>query len=276
MNALGSLSQPTAPAPCAMRQCVFCLEDIRAGASVCPHCGSNLSPLQDLADKQTALDLRLAALEQEIAAQRAMAVEQASANHTAPAAPREATALANKTDIRWPHMLDNVFLGLTALLAAHWLVTTIPASNRAAFRLVALVVALPFGFRFERNSRSGTTGQALAALAFGSIGTLAIGVLDLAVGGHAAPPVTAQDIVASVATVALSHYAGSAMAFSRRRRADAARMPASSPNDPRARMHIQPAQVKSTAEAVKALYDAAAPIAAGAAALWAAFGHILF
>jgi len=40
-------------------------------------------------------------------------------------------------------------------------------------------------------------------------------------------------------------------------------------------MHIEPARIKSTAEAVKALYDAAAPLAAGAAALWAAFGHIL-
>jgi hypothetical protein len=41
-------------------------------------------------------------------------------------------------------------------------------------------------------------------------------------------------------------------------------------------MHIEPARIKGTAEAVKALYDAAAPLAAGAAALWAAFGHMLF
>ena len=261
---------------------MFCLEDIRAGASVCPHCGSNLNPLQDFAAKQTALEERLAALEQEIAAQRAIAVEQAPANEAASAAPSESTASANGTEIRWPHMLDNIFLGLTALVAVHWLVTTLPSSNRAMFRLVALVVALPFGFRFERNSRSGTTGQVLAALAFGSIGTLAIGVLDLAVSGHGTPPVTAQDVVASVATIALSHYAGSALAFWRGRRAGGTKSPnaawiaASSAEDPASRMHIKPGQIKSTAEAVKALYDAAAPLAAGAAALWAAFGHFLF
>jgi hypothetical protein len=42
------------------------------------------------------------------------------------------------------------------------------------------------------------------------------------------------------------------------------------------RMHIEPARIKSTADTIKALYDAAAPLAAGAAALWAAFGHTLF
>jgi hypothetical protein len=41
-------------------------------------------------------------------------------------------------------------------------------------------------------------------------------------------------------------------------------------------MRLEPARIKTTAETVKALYDAAAPIAAAAAALWAAFGHTLF
>jgi hypothetical protein len=41
-------------------------------------------------------------------------------------------------------------------------------------------------------------------------------------------------------------------------------------------MHVEPARIKGAADAVKALYDAAVPLAAGAAALWAAFGHILF
>jgi hypothetical protein len=83
-----------------------------------------------------------------------------------------------------------------------------PYAGQLFLRLTA---RLPFGFRLERNSRSGTTGQVLAALAFGSIGTLAIGVLDLAVGGDGAPPLAPQDIVASLATVALSHYAASAL-----------------------------------------------------------------
>ena len=180
-------------------------------------------------------------------------------------------------------MVDNIFLGLTALLAAHWLATTLPASNRAVFRLVGLVVALPFGFRFERYSRSGTAVQVLAALAFGSLGTLAIGLLDLAVGGRGAPTATAEDIVAFLVTIALSHYAGSALVHFRQARAERRMAGASTAllaGPPAAGgvgslMHIEPARIKSTAEAVKALYDAAAPLAAGAAALWAAFGHIL-
>ena len=41
-------------------------------------------------------------------------------------------------------------------------------------------------------------------------------------------------------------------------------------------MHIEPARIKSTAEVAEALYDVAAPMAAGAAALWAALGPLLF
>ena len=41
-------------------------------------------------------------------------------------------------------------------------------------------------------------------------------------------------------------------------------------------MHREPAPIKSTTEVVKAVYDAAVPVAAGAAALWAALGHLLF
>lgn len=284
MDALDPSSQPTDTQPGSRRQCVFCLEDIRPGASVCPHCGSNLALLQDFADKQTALEERLAALEREIAAQRMAGTEQAAPNAAISSAALEAPAPAIAADIKWPHMVDNIFLGLTTLLAAHWLATTLPAGSRTVFRLAALVVALPFGLRFERNSRSSTAGQVLAALAFGSLGTLAIGVLDVALGGHGAPPATPQDIVASVAAIALSHYAGSALAHWRQMRTEqrasdavAAQLAASSASGRvGSLMHIEPARVKSTADAIKALYDAAAPLAAGAAALWAAFGHVLF
>jgi hypothetical protein len=113
---------------------------------------------------------------------------------------------------------------------------------------------------------------------------LAIGVLDVALGGHGAPPATPQDIVASVAAIALSHYAGSALAHWRQMRTEqrasdavAAQLAASSASGRvGSLMYIEPARVKSTADAIKALYDAAAPLAAGAAALWAAFGHVLF
>jgi hypothetical protein len=93
-------------------------------------------------------------------------------------------------------MADNIFLGLATLLAAHWLVMTSPAGGRAGFRLGALVVALPFGIRLEHNSRSGPPAQVLAALAFGAIGTLAIGLLDMAVSAHGMPPPTAEDLTA--------------------------------------------------------------------------------
>ena len=181
----------------------------------------------------------------------------------------------------WPHMIDNVFLGLATLLAAHWVATTLPAGNHAVFRLVALAVALPFGLRFERNARSDTSGQVIAALGFGCSGTLAIGLLDMLLGGRSVPSPTAQDIVASVAAITLSHFAGSAWASLRRTRAErtsvmVARSNSTARGATESLLHIQPAQIKGTAEAVKALYEAAAPLAAGGAALWAAFSHTLF
>ncbi|HME25432.1 MAG TPA: zinc ribbon domain-containing protein [Acetobacteraceae bacterium] len=279
VNALGSSSRSTQTATNELRQCVFCREEIRPGASVCPHCGGTLTPLQGFADKQAALEQRLAALEQEVAALRAGGLEQAAVEGDP--APAAAPSPSVRAEFKWPHMADNIFLGLMTLLAAHWLATTLPTSERTVYRLVALAVALPFGFRFERNSRSGPSGQVLAALAFGSIGTLAIGLLDIAVAGRGAPPPTPQDIIASVAAIALSHFAGSALAHSRRMRAEQADRAAvdavsAGGNAAKSLLHIEPARIKGTAEAVKALYDAAAPLAAGAGALWAAFGHSLF
>jgi hypothetical protein len=198
VSALLSSSPPADAAPNCGRRCVFCLENIRPGASVCPHCGSNLARLQDFVDRQTALEKRVAALEQEIAAQR-IADEQTTVSEAALSTPPSPAASAVPADIKW-HMIDNIFLGLTALLAAHWLATTLPAQSRAFFRLVALVLALPFGFRFERNSRSGAAGQVLAALALGSMGTLAIGLLDTALADRT-PPLSPQDIVACVAAM---------------------------------------------------------------------------
>jgi hypothetical protein len=174
VSALGSSSQPINAAPGGRRDCLFCLEEIRPGASVCPHCGSTLAPLQRFADKHAALEKRLAALEQEVAVMKLAGGDRVVAESVAASAPVEASSPSSGW-IKWPHMADNIFLGLAVLLAAHWLATTLPASGRIVFSLVALIVALPFGFRFERNSRSDTAGQVLVALAFGSLGTLAIG-----------------------------------------------------------------------------------------------------
>lgn len=190
-----------------------------------------------------------------------------------------ATASANAapptmSGIKWPHMADNIFLGLIVLIAAHWLATSLPAGNRTVFRLVALIVALPFGYRFEHHSRSGASAQVIAALAYGSLGTMALGLLDMAVGDLTPQSLRASDIVASVAAISLSHFAGSALAQARQPRADRLGSVAMRKGDPLP--HLEAARIKSTAETVKALYDAVAPIAAGSAAVWAAFSHILF
>ena len=275
VSALGS-SRSTEIATNELRQCVFCREEIRPGASVCPHCRGTLAPLQGFADKQAALEGRLAALEQEVAALRAGEAELAAVEGDPAPAPAAPSSPSVRAEFKWPHMADNIFLGLTVLVAAHWLATTLPTSSRTWFRLVALVIVLPFGFRFERHARAGTSGQVLAALAFGSVGTLAIGVLDLVLAGHGGPTPTPQDVVASAATIALSHFAGSAWAHFRQVRDDPAPITTPAGGVASPLMRIQPAQIKGMAEAIKALYDAAAPLAAGAAALWAAFGHGLF
>jgi hypothetical protein len=83
--------------------------------------------------------------------------------------------------------------------------------------LVALVVALPFGYRFERNSRSDVAVQVIAALAYGSLGTMALGLLDMAVADLTARSLSAPKIVASVAAIALSHFAGKRPAMSSKR-----------------------------------------------------------
>jgi hypothetical protein len=282
VDTLGPSPKPGVTAPSVTRSCVFCREDIRPGATVCCHCGSNLTPLQSLADQNTAIDARLAALEQAFAAHRDALGMRPSMTEDAVPLGRTAARPPVTAILRWPHMTDNIFLGVVALLAAHWMATSLPVDNRAVFRLVALAVALPFGYRFEANAHAGTAGQALAALAFGCLGTLSIGLLDALHAGRQTVPVVATDLIAIVATIALSHFAGSSVAeyLQTRKRHQAgnatAVQPASTSGgglNPLA--NFAPAKIKTTAETVKALYDATVPIAASAAALWAAIGHFL-
>jgi hypothetical protein len=264
-----------------VRHCVFCREEIRPGASVCPHCGSNLEPLQMLADQYAALEERLAAIEQALALPR----EAAAASPEPEVVPKQVqdTGLVT-TVIKWPHMVDNILLGLSVLVAAHWIASTVPIGNHAIFRIVALAVALPFGYRFETNARSDLAGQVLAALAFAGVGTLLIGMLDLLLRAKANSPLLPQDIVATFATIALSHYAGSTLAqfwWGRNERLAASevaaqRAAASAAVGGTSHVHLAPAQIKTTAETVKAIYDAAIPLAASGAALWAAIGHLFF
>jgi hypothetical protein len=257
-----------------MRRCVFCCEEIHPSASICPHCTSNLVPLQRLSDERAALEERVAVLEQSLA--ELQLAQSASAESIPPSIAAVVEAVPSPASvINWPHMAENVFLGLVVLVAAHWLATTLPVSSRPLFRLVALVVALPFGYRFERYTRSTVSEQVIAALAYGCVGTLALGLLDMALGELTPHLLRAPDIVATVAAISLSHFAGSGLAQARRGCAERAASVAAARSSGLL-PHLQAAQIKSTADTVKSVYEALTPVAAGGAAVWAAFNHISF
>ena len=261
-------------APRGARRCVFCCEEIRPSATICPHCTSNLVPLQRLSDERAALEERVAVLEQSLAELTLAQSASAESSASSIAAAVEAIPLP-ASGINWPHIAENVFLGMVVLVAAHWLATTLPVGSRQLFRLVALIVALPFGYRFEHHTRSGVSEQVMAALAYGSVGTLAVGLLDMALGDLTPHSLSAPDIVATVAAISLSHFAGSALAQARRGREDRAASAAAARGSGLL-PHLQAAQIKSTADTVKAVYEALTPVAAGGAAVWAAFNHISF
>ena len=271
------VSPSPAPADVAVRgtrPCVFCCEEIHPSASICPHCTSNLVPLQRLSDERAALEERVAVLEQSVAA--LLLAQSASAESSpSPIAAVVEAVPSPPSGINWAHMAENVFLGMVVLVAAHWLATTLPVGSRPLFRLVALVVALPFGYRFERYTRSGVSEQVIAALAYGCVGTLALGLLDMALGYLTPRLLSAPDIAATVAAISLSHFAGSGLAQARRGCADRAASAAAARSSGLL-PHLQAAQIKSTADTVKSVYEALTPVAAGGAAVWAAFNHISF
>jgi hypothetical protein len=262
--------------------CVFCFETIKPGASVCPHCGGVLVPFQRLINDRAVLEARLTALEGEVAALRAVPNNAASPTDV----PQEAAQTpAQAGFVGWPHMADNLFLGLMALLAAHWLATTLPSADRAFYRLAAFAVALPFGFRFEMYARGSTTDQVLAAVMFGGLGTLAVGTLDIALAGGVMPGLSVRDIASSVAAIILSHLAGSFWAAMHRRRAERTISGAADSNVVGVALHlttaaavlrlVRPDKIQTHAAAVKSVTDAAAAIVTTAVALWAAVGHLL-
>jgi len=253
------------------RRCVFCCEEIHPSASICPHCTSNLVPLQRLSDEQAMLEERVVVLEQSLPHLRLAQ----SSSPSSITAGTESVPLPPLSGMNWPHMAENIFLGMVVLVAAHWLATSLPVGSRPLFRLVALVVALPFGYRFERYSRSRVSEQVIAALGYGSVGALALGLLDMALGELTPHSLSAPDIVATVVAISLSHFAGSALAQARRARADRAANAAAA-GSTGLLPHLQAAQIKSTADTVKAVYEALTPVAAGGAAVWAAFNHISF
>src|SRR5690242_12416967 len=135
MSPLEIAPEPPAGATIA---CPFCLEEIKAGASLCKHCGSTLSPIYRLTLAHAALEARLAALEADLATAR-RSLRNAGAGSEKTTEVEEAPRSTG-----WPHMFDNLFLGLAALLIAHWLASTVPHGQQSLYRFVALGVALPF------------------------------------------------------------------------------------------------------------------------------------
>jgi HlyD family secretion protein len=85
------------------------MEEIRQGATTCPHCRNNLVPLQNIADKQLGFEARLTALEQEVTALRNPNAGDATTEETTSAAPMEFADRSTTPDIGWPHMADNIF-----------------------------------------------------------------------------------------------------------------------------------------------------------------------
>lgn len=258
--------------------CPFCLEEIRVGASVCKRCGSNVAPLHQLILARVALEERLAAVETELATLR-----QARPDPEVVIVPPPVAGMPPRR-VGWPHMVDNLFLGLAALLAAHWLASTVPEGQQALSRLVALCVALPFGFRYEVYARAGASAQIVAALFYGVLGALLIVAVDAAISGGFAQiggQLHGRELVASVAAIGLSHLTGSCIAWwSRRdeRRAGAAASASRKAVSAALLMLLrtEPEKLKGRIDALHGLIESGAPVAAAAATAWAAFGRLLF
>jgi hypothetical protein len=260
--------------------CPFCLEDIKAGASVCKHCGASLSLVHQLVLARAALEARLAAVEADLAALRAATVDTKAIVAEEPA---DQSALRRAG---WPHMFDNLFLGLAALLVVHWLASTVPHGQKAVYRLVALCVALPFGFRYEIYARASTSAQVVAALFYGVLGALLIITLDAAISGEPANTLALIDgrgLVETVAVIGLSHLTGSWLAWWARR--EERREAAAAAGLARRRavsaalamlLRAEPEKLKHRIDALNGIMEASAPVAAAAATAWAGFGRLLF
>jgi hypothetical protein len=255
--------------------CPFCLEGIKPGASLCKHCGGALSPVHQLVLAHASLEARLVAVETDLAE---LSLEPRRESAVVPEPPGVPSAPRRAG---WPHMLDNLFLGLAALLAAHWLASTVPHEQQAVYRLVALGVALPFGFRYESYARAGTSAQVAAALFFGVLGALLITALDAFMAGSAANVLAltrGRDVAETITAIGLSHLTGSWLAWwlrrEERRKAAIARCRAISAGLA-VLLQVDPKKLKGQITVIHELVDTSAPIAAAAASAWAAFGRLL-
>jgi hypothetical protein len=92
MDSLGASSPEATAADSGVTRCVYCLDAIHQAAAVCPHCRTNLVPLQRLSDERAALEDSLATL-----------------HATGQQAAESATAAAAPAGANWPHMVDNIF-----------------------------------------------------------------------------------------------------------------------------------------------------------------------
>jgi len=257
---------------------------VRLGALVCRHCGNVLAPIQQLASAQASLEARLSALETAWAAQAAVAgstpARLAGPDGSAVEGVADGETRPGRSRFCWPHVADNLFLGLSAILAVHWLALTLPSGHPGLYRLAGLVVALPFGFRFEFYSESGIAMRVLAALAFGVLATACVVVLDVLLANYGTSAATPDGryALASVMAISLSHLTGSTSAawwrrYTNRKRAAAEARAAGALLT--LSHSASPQELKARFEAVRAIVDAAPPITAAAAMAWAAIARLL-
>jgi hypothetical protein len=264
--------------------CIFCLEPVNPGALVCRHCGNVIGPIQQLVGAQAALEARLSVLEATLAAPGGADAPASLRLPSPKAVPTEEIVAVGKLPgrlrFRWPHMVDNLFLGLSAILVVHWLASTLPSGHQSIYRLAGLIVAFPFGFRFEFYSQSRAAVQVLAALAFGVLATACIGTLDYLLGTNTAGAATldAHHALASLMAIGLSHLTGSATARWWRRRSDRAAVTTNGGSAAvllTVPLHGDPQAVKARFDALRAIMDAGPPVTAAAVTAWAAITRLL-
>jgi hypothetical protein len=185
-------------------------------------------------------------------------------------------------------MLDNLFLGLATLLATHWLASSVPHGQQAVYRLVALAVAMPFGFRYEVHARAGASTQVAAAVVFGLLGEFLILALDAAISGEGTArlaSIHSPAVVEEIVTISLSHLTGSWIARWARR-GEIRKSEAAAAREAHRRsmlsaglaiaLRAEPEKIRTQLDAIKGILEAGAPVAAAAATAWSAFGHLLF
>jgi hypothetical protein len=166
------------------------------------------------------------------------------------------------------------------------LASSLPHAQQTLYRLVALVVAMPFGFRYEVHARASASTQVAAAVIYGILGEFLISALDAAISGQSPASFVGMRstvVVEEIATISLSHLTGSWIAWWARRRerrdseaAIEAHRGAVLAAGLAIVLRAEPEKIRNQLDAIKGILESGAPVAAAAATVWSAFGHLLF